>query len=185
LNKSFIKESRWSVSLTPAGPQAKPVQKQVEAPTQDAAVRRAMQAFPGMQFVQVQATALDPQEVPPGQRPMQQQQQMPRAMVGMKGLQQLKQPGQPQQPQGQPQAQTESRFTYPYAIRLPSQFSRVLQDTSPVVVTEAHGQYQITLRDHAELQEFLNRLQTHRNRGVATMVLNGIKSSRFWGNSRD
>lgn len=159
--------------LTTAGPKIQTLEKTVEAQTQDAAIHRALQLYPGMQFQSVAATSLEPQVIPPGQKPVLPQQHLPKQMAGMKPLQALQMPGQQHQHEGV----DPRRFSYPYSIRLPVQFGRILQETSPVLVSEEYGQHQIILKNEADMRGFLDRLRTHRNRNYARIITEGIKSS--------
>ena len=169
----IFRESHWKVTLATAGPQSQNLDKTVEAPSQDIAIRRAIQSFPGMQFVSTTAIALDPQVPPPGQKPINPQTQMPKQMAGLRPIQGLRMPGQQQQAE----ALDPKRFTYPYGVTLPVQLSRVLRETSPVGVTEKHGQYEIVLINETQMRGFVERLMKHRNRDVARIIINGIRSS--------
>lgn len=138
--------------------------------------------MPGVQFGQVMATPIDPQVVPLGQQPLIPQQHLPRQPAGLRPLQGLRVPG--QQQQTQQESIEPNRFKYPYSIRLPAQFARVLHESSPVVVSEQHGQYEVILINETDMRNFLVRLIKHRNRDVTRVILDGIKTSYRWGNGR-
>ncbi len=176
--KRNLHEAKWNVDLITAGPPPQNLQKQVEAPSQDVAIRRALQAFPGMKFTNVTATALDP-ETPPAQNPTRSQNQLPKALAGMRGLQPLKVPGQQQQQQPQQLAAgfDPKNFAYPYLISLPRQFSQTLNEASPVPIREANGQYHIVLINENQMKRFFERLYRCRNRDIASIIVDGIRSS--------
>jgi len=176
--KRNLYEAKWNVDLTTPGPPPQTMQKQVEAPSQDVAIRRAIQAFPGMKFTNVAAAALDPQ-TPPAQHPTRVQNQLPKTLAGMKGLKTLQVPGQQQQQQQQQPLTAgfdAKSFAYPYLITLPKQFSQTLNETSPVPIREANGQYHIVLINEAQMRRFFERLYRSRNR-VAQIIVDGIRSS--------
>lgn len=167
----FIRENKWQVSMMTGAPKPQMIQKEIEAPSQEVAIHRAQVAYPNQQFVQVTATLMDPQTNQPSPQqtqPNQMQTTMSR-MQGLHPLRGLAQPG---------QQQTESRrITYPYSITLPSHFSRLLRETSPVPVIGNLGQYHIVLESDSHLSGFLNRLIRHRDRESAGVILRGIRSS--------
>lgn len=174
--RKVVREAQWTVTLIPAG-QAQQLEKQVEAPSQDAAVRRAINMFPNMQFIRVEAVAMDPQNIPLGQQPINPQQQLPRQLTNLRQLRPLAVPGQQQQQQQQ-EGIDPRRFVYPYSIRLPAQFSRVLQESAPVPVTAQYGQYEIILMNEVAMRSLIEKLHEHRNREIADIILNGIRSSQ-------
>jgi hypothetical protein len=170
-----IHEAKWTVTLTTVGPPAQTITKQVEAPSQDMAVRRTLQAFPGVQFTNVSAAAVDPQNTPPPQKPSHSQQQLPRQNAGVRGLQPLMMPGQQQQQQPQ-ESVYPRRLAYPYSISLPKQFSKILHETSPVPIRESNGQHQIVLLDESQMKRFFDRLRASRDQ-YGSLIIDGIRSS--------
>lgn len=136
-------------------------------------MRRAIQAFPGMTFTQVMATALD-QQTPPGQAPVLPQQQLPKQMAGLKPLQPLTPPGQQQQPR---ESIDPSAVRYPYSITLPSRFSRILQETATVPIVQRNGQHRVELITENEMRGFLQRLRAHPDREAVAIIFKGIRSS--------
>jgi hypothetical protein len=175
--RQILSETQWQVTLTTAGPQIQTLQKQVEAPTQDTAIRRAIQSFPGMQFSSVTATALQPQPQP-GQNPLNPQQQLPRQPGGLRQLQPLMMPGQQRQAQQQTESHIDVRgFRFPYALVLPASLSQVLNEAAPVPVTERSGQHHAIIRNEAQMATLLKRLNSHPDRRAAQTILAGIRSS--------
>lgn len=147
------------------------IEKVVDAPSEVVAIRRAQAQFPNQQFVQVTAISLDPQtHQPTGQPPVQQQTTMGR-MRGLTPLRALRVPGQQQE------SLDIKRLSYPYSITLPSQFGRLLSETSPVAIYEQSGQHRIILENEERMRGFLYCLARHRDRKGASLIVDGIRSS--------
>jgi hypothetical protein len=120
----FIKESKWRVQMMTPAPNVQFIEKVLDAPSQEVAISRAQQAYPNQTFVQVTATSLDQQSSQPTPQGNPQQQTTMGRMRGLSPLQGLAQPGQqPVQERIDPR-----KFSYPYSITLPAQFSRVLRE---------------------------------------------------------
>lgn len=157
-------------------PSIQTITKEIDAPSEEIAIHRAQSFYPNQQFVQTTATLMDPQSQAPTGTPGQTQQTTSGRMRGLTPLRALAQPGQPQ-PQQQQQQQVENQIRYPYSITLPSRFARLLNETSPVEVSERHGQHQIVLENVADMKGFLSHLARHRDRDGAEIILDGIRSS--------
>lgn len=175
-----LQEIKWRIQLTTA---QGPIEKVVDAPSQDVAVGRAMRAFPGQQFTQITASQIDPQSnVPTAQAS--EQNPLPTQVQPLQPIKQLGTPAQFLQAKQQMAAQQPAResvdiraFNYPYSITLPMQFRRLLQETAPVRVDQGNGQYRIVLENQDEMRQFLQNLQKNSDRNLVKTIVAGIRSS--------
>ncbi len=150
--------------------QGQTIEKVVDAPDEGAATHRALQAFQGQQFVQTTVSQIDPGLNIPTNKASQQN-IMPKQLATLQPLKQL----------AQPSARRESIdsrvFNYPYSITLPSQFKKILHETSPVKVNEMMGQLYIILEGKEEMRNFLERLKISHDHNLARIIVTGIRSS--------
>jgi hypothetical protein len=167
-----IKEIKFNVNLITSD--GSNLTRIIDAPTQDIALRRAQQAFKGLQFVNVSVTALDQQATPqPSQQPP--SAQLP---VQPKQLQQLQPPLQPgQQFQQQQENINFQKISYPYEITLPMRFRRLLRECSPSKVNENFGQYTTRIENTKQMNQLINRLRMNKDIDGVNILLNGIRSS--------
>jgi hypothetical protein len=178
--RKVVKEVKWRVTLTTA---QGPIEKVLDAPSQDIAISRAMRSFPGQQFSDVDAKTLDPQtNVPTGQAS--QQNQLPNQVQPLQPIRQMLSPAEVLQAKQQQVARESSaividpmRLKYPYSITLPAIFRGVLRETSPVMITMNNGQYRVIIENLKEMRAFLGKLTTHRNRDAVKVIADGIRSS--------
>lgn len=179
--RKVVTETKWRVQLTTA---QGPIEKVVDAPSQDIAVGRAMRAFPGQQFTMVMASQIDPQSnVPTAQAsgPA----ALPVQMQGPQPMKQVATPGQILQAKQQQAAQQQvareaidiRAIRYPYSITLPSQFRKILHETSPVNIESGNGQFRIILEDQDTMRRFLENLQKNFDRKSVRVITTGIRSS--------
>jgi hypothetical protein len=177
--RKVVQETKWRVSLT--GAQG-PIEKVVDAPSQDIAVSRAMRAFPGQQFSDVEAKLIDTQSnVPTAQASA--QNALPQQMQGLRPIQQMATPSQILQIKQQQVAQESAiiidarAINYPYSITLPSNFRSVLRETSPGPISFSNGQYRVVIETQEEMRSFLGKLQRCHNRNAVRVIAEGIRSS--------
>ena len=179
--RRILNEITWRVTLTTA---QGPIEKVLDAPSQDIAISRAMRAFPGQQFSDTDAKPLNPQtNVPTAQAS--QQNELPRQITPLQQPQTIVTPAQILQAKQQQLVARESTaivinpraLKYPYSITLPSNFCGVLREVSPVMITVNNGQYRVTIENLNEMKTFLGKLSTHRNREAVKIIADGIRSS--------
>jgi hypothetical protein len=182
LTTRYIAETKWRVQLQTGAPTLQSFEKVLDAPSQEIAIHRASAMFPNVQFIQVQATQLDPQTGGPTQ---QQNTNTPTGtgqLPGFKPLQPLQglNPGWPANAQQQQESKLPVNprwFTYPYSISLPGRFQQTLRETSPVTVHSHDGHHSIILESVSEMRGFLTNLIRHVDRDAARTIVAGIRSS--------
>jgi hypothetical protein len=178
----YIAETKWRVQLQTGAPTLQTFEKVLDAPSQEIAIHRASASYPNMQFIQVQASQLDPQSGGPAGQSGTNTPTATGQLPGFRPLQPL-QGLTPLWPQGQQQQPQESRmispksFAYPYSISLPNQFARVLKETAPVAVLVHDGHHSIILENEHDMQGFLSRLKNHSDRQIVNTIIAGIRSS--------
>lgn len=167
------------MTLQTGAPSMQTFQKVLFAPSDEIAIHRAIQAYPNMQFISVQATQLDastggPANVAGTNTPM--GSGITPSFKTIPPLQGLR-PMWPQSAQQQQESVNPARFAYPYSITLPEKFAKILRETSPVEVYRQNGQNTIILEDRNMMSDFLGRLHQHRDRASCKTIMKGLRSS--------
>jgi hypothetical protein len=173
--RKILTEQKWRVSLqTPQGP----IEKVVDAPSQDVASGRAMRSFPGQKFDDVRVNPIDPQSnVPTAQASA--QNPLPVQMQPLQPIKQIATTGQILQAKQQLAHESIDirMINYPYSITLPSRFRRIIYETAPVQIEQGNGQYRVVLENQDEMRRFLLNLQKNFDRSAVKVIAAGIRSS--------
>lgn len=176
------------MQLQTGAPALQQYEVELDAPSQEIAIHRAMQRYPNVQFIHVSADQMDPQTQTPAQQQNAQTPtssgQMPafhplQPKIGaVQPVQPLQNPfAKPQQPQAVPEAVHPSRFSYPYSISLPGRFGRLLKETAPGRVDTVDGLYMTTIKEMKEMHRFILNLRKNSDQDAARMVITGMRSS--------